>query len=132
MIISNNIKKHQSGYIALIAIVIIVAVTLGISLSLNIISIGESQSGLIKQQSVESFGLVDSCLQEAYLRLKRDGAWTGTTLNLGQGSCNITVSSLGSQRTIAVSADVNNVIRQVASGITLNGGAVQVDFWEEQ
>jgi len=123
--------KNQKGYIALIAVLIIMAVTLSIGLSLNILSIGETQSGLLKQQSAQSFAIADSCLQEAYLRIERDNDYPGGSLNIGQGSCNITVVPQGADRIITVDSDVDGIIRKIESSVTIVGNNIQFNFWKE-
>ena len=121
----------ESGYIALIAVIIILAATLAIGLSLNVLSIGEAQSGLLRQQSVQAFGVADSCMQEAYIRIKRDGAYAGGSLNLGEGSCTITVTSNGSDRTVTVASDVDGIQRSLESKVTIVGATLSFQYWTE-
>jgi len=122
---------NQKGYIALIAVLIVLAVTLAIGLTLNILSIGETQAGLLKQQSAQSFTLADGCLQEAYLRIKRNNNYPGGSLNITEGSCTITVASQGPKRTITVESDINNIKRRFESEIRIVGNNIQVNYWQE-
>ncbi|MBU0598291.1 hypothetical protein KKF61_04870 [Patescibacteria group bacterium] len=127
-----SIITSQSGYIALIAVIIITVVTLSIGLSLNILSIGETQAGLSVQQSGQSFGIADSCMQEAYLRLKQDSSYAGGNLNIGEGSCRITVTGALLRRTITVESDVNNVIKRLESDIRITlSGDIRILSWQE-
>lgn len=128
MRVSNN---NQQGYIALIAVIIIVAATLAISLSLNVLSIGETESGLIKQQSVQAFGIADTCMQEAYLQLERDSGYTGASLNVGEGSCAILVTDAGTDELITVTATLKDIQRKHESLVTVNGNQVTVQYWKE-
>lgn len=84
-----KIIKNQRGYIALIATIIILAITLAIGLSLNMLSIGETQAGSLTEATAQSFAAADTCLQEGYLRLHRSSAYTGGSLAIGGGSCTI-------------------------------------------
>lgn len=127
----NQFTNNQGGYIALIAVLIIVVVTLSIGISLNSISIGETQSGLLKQQSAQSLAIADSCLQEAYLRIERESDYPGGSLNIGQGSCTINIVPAGSDRTITVTSDVNDIIKSAESGVTITSGNVVVNYWTE-
>ncbi|MFA5134896.1 MAG: hypothetical protein WC505_03875 [Patescibacteria group bacterium] len=125
-------QHNQGGYIALIAVLIIVVVTLSIGLSMNVLSIGETQSGLRTQQAVQSFTAADACMQEAYLRLEQSGSYAGGSLNVGFGSCTITVVDSGPvQKTITVTADVSGIQRKFESTVTLTGSVVSVDAWKE-
>ncbi len=126
-----KIATNQQGYIALIAVIIIVAVTLAISLSLNVLSIGETQSGLIKQQSIQTFGLADSCMQESYLQVERDSNYVGGSLNIGDGSCTIIVTDVGTDRLIVVTATFQKIQRKLESLVTLSGNQVTVQYWKE-
>ena len=125
------IYKNQSGYIALIAVLIISAAALAISLSLNTLSIGETESGLLKQQSTQSFALAEACMQEAYLRLGRNGDYSGGQLNTELGSCTITVASDNSDRIITVNSEVNSQMRRLESRVTIGGGSIIVGYWKE-
>ncbi len=124
------IIKNQEGYIALIAVLIIVVVTLSIGLSMNSLSIGETQNGLIVQQSVQSQAIADSCLQEAYWQLRQDSGYTGGSLNIGQGSCTIMVTPSGADYIITSVADVNSIINKYESNITLNGNNLTINSWQ--
>ncbi|MDP2685391.1 MAG: hypothetical protein Q8P20_10265 [bacterium] len=126
----NKIMKNQQGYIALIAVLIIVVATLAIGLSLNSLSIGETQSGLMVQQFVQSQSIADSCMQEAYQKLRFDGAYVGESLNLGQGSCTITVIPSGADHIITVQSDVKNIITKLESSITVVGNNITVNYWQ--
>ncbi|XOU94296.1 MAG: hypothetical protein ACNFW9_05645 [Candidatus Kerfeldbacteria bacterium] len=124
------IINNQSGYIALIAVLIIVVVTLSIGLSLNSLSIGETQNGLIIQQSIQSQAVAESCLHEAYWQLRQDSGYTSGSLNIGQGSCTITVMPSSPDYIITSEANVNEVISKYESNITINGNNITVNSWE--
>jgi hypothetical protein len=126
-----RLANNQRGYIALIAVLIISAVTLAIGLSLNTFGIQETQSGLLKQQSVQSSAFADSCLDEAYLRLERDNSYAGGKLNLDVSSCTITISIDGNDRIITAASDASGVMRQLESRVTVTGGSVTVHYWKE-
>ena len=123
--------ENQRGYIALIAVIIILSVTLAISLTMNVLSVDETKTGLLKQQSAQSFAAADACIREAYLRIKRDNNYTGGNLNIGVGSCTIVVSSLGADRTITVDSDVNGIQRQLESQVTIIGNTLDLNSWQE-
>lgn len=127
-----TVYNNQGGYVALIAVLIIVVVTLSIGLSMNILSIGETQTGLRTQQAMQSFAVADTCMHEAYLRLERLGSYSGGSLNVGTGSCTITIVDSGpSQKTITVTADVSGIQRKLESTVTLTGSNVSIDEWRE-
>jgi len=127
-----GVVKNQKGYIALIAVIIVVMVTLAIGLSLNLLSISEMKSGLLKQQSWQSFTLADSCLDEALLRLRRDANFSGANLNIGRGSCTITVVRQGFfGRVITVESNVDNIIRNLRAEVRIFLGRIVFNDWRE-
>ncbi len=124
-------RHDQKGYIALIAVVIITAVTLAISLSLNVLSIDELQISLLRQESVQSQALAQTCLEEAYGRLRQDNDYSGGSLNIGDGSCTISIAGLFIFRRITVAAQVQNVERRLQSMVSVNGTTLQIYNWQE-
>jgi len=124
-------RLNQQGYIALIAVLIIVAVTLSIGISLNLLSISETQTGLLKQQSAMSYAIADSCLQEAILQIERDKTYAGANLNVGLGSCTITVVSQATDRIITVESNVNNIVRRLEASVDVSAAEVSLNYWQE-
>jgi len=113
----------QKGTIALISLLIITAVALAIGLSLNLLGLDEMRMGFRESKSSEAFYGAESCLEEALMRLKRDANYSGGTLQIGNGSCNIVITVNGSQRTITVSGTVNQLIRKIQTVVNvLNDG----------
>ncbi|MFH1207740.1 MAG: hypothetical protein V1668_04005 [Patescibacteria group bacterium] len=125
---------NQKGYIALIALVIISVVTLAIALSMNSLSITETDTGLVRQQSTQAEQAAYSCLQEAYLRLMRDGAYTGgTTLTVAPGSCTVVsvATPIPADRVVTVAADVGGVQRQFTGQVTWSAAGLTLVSWQE-
>lgn len=135
--------EKPKGYIALIAILIITSVTLAIGISINLLSINETKIGLMQEQTTASFFTADGCLEEAILRIKREPTkYLGGELNLGDGSCSITVMARvtscnitgkdsNNYRTIYIKSNVNNLIRNIIAEVNLTGGKFTLDCWKE-
>lgn len=139
--------NNQGGYIALIAILIIVAVTLAVGISMSLLGVGQTQASFTEQQSRQSFHLADSCLEEAIWQLKKNSSYAGNNnLNLSEGSCNITVEAKmiscdmskyytaktsNNYRMIYITSDVNNIIRNLVAEINLSGNNFILDCWKE-
>ena len=125
----------QSGAIALISLLIIAAVTLAIGLSLNLLGLDEMRMGFRESKSSEAFHVAESCLEEAFMRLKRDANYTGGNLSIGAGSCNIVITANGTQRIINVSGTVSQLIRKIQTTINvLNDGTTfgnETISWQE-
>jgi len=144
-----NLKKklnNQKGYIALIAILIIVAVTLAVGISMSLLSVGQTQASFTEQQSRQSFQLADGCLEDAISKIKRYDYIGSYYLNLKEGSCNITVEAQRiscdltqypapkpskDYRIIQITSDVNNIIRNLLAEVYLTGNNATLNCWKE-
>lgn len=124
--------KRESGAIALVTVLAVGFVSLIIALSVSLAGLGELQMGLEEIQSAESYRLAESCLEEAALRLKRDASYSGGSLSMGGNSCTITVLANGSQRTVNVSADVNNHVRKIEMVADIVTRGLNVTSWQEK
>ncbi len=125
---------NQKGYIALIALIIISAVTLAIALSMNGLSITETDTSLVRQQSAQAEQAAYSCLQEAYLRLMRDGAYSGgTILNVAPGTCTVVsvTTPIPADRIVTVSANIGDVQRQFTGRVTIAPAGLTLVSWQE-
>ena len=127
--------RKEKGIIALISLLVIAAVTLAIGISISLLSISEINMGLKGSKSGQAFHLTDSCLEEALMRLKRDENYSGGNLNVTGGSCNIIVEAAGSQKTINITADLDNIQRKIkaVTNVTVYGGRYyhEILSWEE-
>src|SRR3989344_3195474 len=81
----------REGAMLLLTVLVCGAVALGISMNLAMRSIGELDMGFAGKQSLEALAVADGCVEEALLRLWEDIDYAGGTLDLGDGSCAITV-----------------------------------------
>lgn len=126
-----NLPIRHGGYIALVSLLVIAAATLAIGLSVSSLSVAETQVGGIKEQTGASFQFAEGCLDEAILRLKRDGGYPGGTLSLPAGSCTIAVVPVGARRTVTTTARVGTATRSITASVNLSGSTPTVDSWEE-
>lgn len=122
---------NQQGYIALTAVLIILAVTLGIATTANLLSIDQNRFALSASEGVQAIGLANGCLDEGLLRLQRDTAYSGGSLNTTEGSCTIGVTGAGSTRTITSQASVGQSTRTVQADVDLTAGFT-LTHWQEQ
>jgi len=126
-------RDNQSGYIALMAVLIVGAAALAISLVLLTTSADSQRSALVAQQSKQAQALAVACGEEALLAIHDDTAFTGTNnLSLGQGTCGYTVTNTGaSTRTASVTATVGNVTRQIQIYVTIGPSNISVTSWQD-
>lgn len=129
-----NKKYLKSGYVALMAVLIIGAVVLNISLSSVIISITNNMNGLSYQNLVQATALSHACGEKTLMDLKENLDYQGNeTVNLGNGTCEILpVENLGEQaRIIKVTGRVNNSIRKTKIEISNINPTTVIDSWQE-
>lgn len=126
--------KKQLGYVALIAVLIIGAAVLNISLSSVIVSITNNMNGLSYQNLSQATALSHACGEKALMDLKENEAYAGNeTVNLGNGTCEVlVVENLGDQsRVIKTIGRVNNTIRKTRIEISSINPDINIVSWQE-
>lgn len=126
-------RTTQSGYIALLSVMIVGAVATAIGVVLLITSSDSQRSALVSQQSKQARALGVACAHEALQVIHENTAYTGTgDLSLGQGTCSYTVSSTGANtRSIVTSGTVNNVLRKIQVNVTIDSSNISITSWQD-
>jgi len=127
-------RRHdESGYIALLAVLILGAAATAIGLAILSIGADSQRSTLIEQQSRQARALAASCGQEALQLIHDNIAFSGTgNVSLGQGSCTYTITiTAGTTRTITNVATVGNIVRKSQAYVTIGSSAISVSSWQE-
>jgi hypothetical protein len=127
-------QQHtQSGYIALLSILIMGAVSLAIASALLIGGTDSQRETLALQQSTQARSLATSCGEEAMQQIHDNTTFTGTSsLTLGAGNCTYTVTNTGgASRTILATGVVGNVTRSVQISATVGASAISVVSWQD-
>lgn len=131
---SKSSSLGEEGYIALISVVIISALIILVASSANLISINESNMGLIEKQSWEAFYLANACGEEALIKLKEDLKYKGDeTLTFDNGTCTILKGTRGGNknRVIEVLASVHNIVRKIKIEINQVNPEIDIKSWLE-
>ncbi len=126
--------KHQQGYIALVTILIISAIVLLVGISVNLLSISESDMGLQKNQSSEAYYLANLCAEDALMKLKDDLNYLGNeTLTIGDGSCYIYApeGSGNKDRIIKATGTIYNHTRKIKIEINRVNPDTEIASWQE-
>lgn len=127
-------QKSQKGYIALILVLIISGVTLLVAISANLLGISESDMGLQKSQSSQSFYLAVLCAEDALMKLKDDLKYPGNeTLSINDGICDIlSVEGSGNQdRTIKTTGTYFKQTRKIKITINKVNPKTSINSWQE-
>jgi len=131
---SYNKTNNQQGYIALISIIIISAVTLLLAISANLFGISEAQMGLRKSQGSEAFYLANLCAEDALMKLKDNLNYSGNeSLTIGDGSCEILfLEGTGNKdRIIKTTGEIYGLVRKIKIDIDLVHPIMEIRSWEE-
>ena len=127
-------ERAQSGYIALISVLIIGAVSLTIATALLITGADAQQENLSRQQSMKARQAAAGCVEEALQQIHDNTSFvaTNTSLTVGDTSCTYTVTNTGaSTRTITTSSTVGNVVRKIQTYVTINASSLSISSWQE-
>ena len=123
--------KSKKGVAALITIVVISASILTMALTSSLLGLGELELGFTSSKGAEALSVVDSCVEEAIIRLERDSGYTGGTLNLGNGSCTTSIVANVNDRIITVVGNVGEYYKKVEVDTTLSSGKININSWQE-
>lgn len=125
--------KDQTGYVALMAVLIVGAAATAIALGMLTTGTDSQRSTLVVQQAVQARSLAEACAEEALQRIHDNTAYTGSSnLSLGQGSCTYTVANTGgSNRTIVTTGTVDSVVRKVNVYVTIGASSISITSWQE-
>lgn len=126
-------RTNESGYVALLAVLIVGAAAAAIGLVLLTTGIDSQRAALVEQQSKQARELAVACAQEALQIVHDNIAFSGTNaLSLGQGSCTYTVTvTAGTTRTIVTSGTVGNVVKKVQAYVTIGSSTISISSWQE-
>lgn len=128
-----NIHKNQKGMAALLAAVILCAVSLLMSrnslvLGLTGIDIAYNYE---KGQSVLSF--TEGCIEETIRQFQLDENYSAIdkSFSLGDFYCIINTSSSSGEQVITVTGNSGDYYKSIEAEILLNEGSVSINSWQE-
>src|SRR3989344_2077336 len=114
-------KIQEKGQLALLSLLIIGAITLAAALSASFISRTEIGKGFRQSQIVTAQGAADSCMEEALYRLKSDSAYAGGNVNIGDGTCTITIiNDSATVKSITVIGIVDKIRRKIEAKVQIS------------
>ena len=124
----------QAGFIALASMLVISAVTLAIATSVALLGVGEANTALGFKKGQEVLKNAEGCGEEALLRLRDNASYSGGSLSVGNGSCTISISGTGSDKTIDVEAAIAGppeYVRKIQLVVKRTGNSINIISWQE-
>lgn len=126
-----KLVKDRRGIAALIVVAIIGASALIMAFSASWFGIVDLDTGYVAKKGEETGALADGCMENAMQRIRFDVNYTGETLNIGAGSCIISVSANGNNRTIVVNATSGIYSQGLTVDLALSGNVITINSWQE-
>jgi hypothetical protein len=125
-------KTHyNSGFVALTTVLILSAVAIAIGITVSRLAIGEGQASLALTNGESALHFVEGCMEDALSKARTNVNYTSGTITRPEGTCNVTVSKVGTVWTITTNqtgADYAKSVQVVATR-TVNG--IAITSWQE-
>lgn len=122
--------RAKKGYAAMATVVVVgfIMLTAGIGVVMN--AINETQSSFAETQKEEVIGFVESCVQDALIRLSKTNA-IQASLILPDGTCTVTINSqVGSVWDITTTGTFQGYTKSIRVSAT-RGSTVTITSWLE-
>lgn len=129
-----NISLRTPGFVTLLAVSIVFALFLSLSLSVTYLSIDESSAArtLIVGESTLMF--VEGCAEDALLKSARDETFSGGSVTFPRGECDVEVEKDGSRWILRIIGLQDGFTRRIEVRIDRtpgNPGAIVLERWQE-
>lgn len=124
--------KKQNGYIILLSVMLIGAVSVTIAVSLLAMGIGSGQSSLSLQRSKQAKAMAQSCMDEALYNIYQNNSYTGTASTTIAGlTCNFTVTNTGgSNRRVDAWSNIYGVVQKTRVELD-SVSPINITSWQE-
>jgi len=119
----------QSGYITLIALLLVTTTALTIGLAVSLRGLGELQAGLAVSEAAVARSVANACVEDGLERLRTNWVSYSGSLSTGSDSCTIMVTILGSSATIIASATVNGYTQSITVQVS---DQLEITNWSDQ
>ncbi|MDH5533904.1 MAG: hypothetical protein OEX81_05785 [Candidatus Pacebacteria bacterium] len=127
-------RKSQQGFVAFTSLIVISAVTLAIATSVALMGIDHAQGSLSISKNQETLAMTKSCAEEALIRLRNVASYSGGTLNMTAGSCIISISGTGGNKTIDITSNISGpptYTKSVRLTVKRIDGSINIVSWQE-
>jgi len=123
-------RIHNSSGQTVVALLVFMMLAITLTLTAAMIVIVNTQSDTTYQQGEQALENAQSGVENALLRLERDGTYTGETLSLAGGTATITVSGTGPLTIVSV-GHIGRIVRTVTATADISGNVITVTNWSE-
>ena len=108
-------NKSDAGYVTLLSVLVLGAVSSAVTITLLVLGIQSSQTSASGMYSLQAHALAEACTEEALQEIRDSTVYSGSgSLENAAGSCQYDVSSEGVQsRRIEASGTVQSVTKKL-------------------
>ena len=127
----NNKTVVDSGYIALLTVIIMGAVATVIATSLVLLGLGYSRSSLSESQAASAKSAADACTESALVQIRLSSSFTGSgNLTLSGSTCVYTVANTVTSSIVATGVSGNST-RRVTVDLSSRSPNIVFTKWQE-
>jgi len=129
----NDRQMPESGYITLIAVLLVIAAGTLIATSQVLLGLGFTRSSSTLDRSSQAKSLAVACAEEALQQIKNSSSFSGSgNLNLTGGNCSYTVANQGGEnRLITSTGNASDIIRRVKINVEAILPQINISSWQE-
>lgn len=126
-------KTHDSGYIALFTVIIIMAVVLTTTATITFLSIGEAQSSYALYKGEGTLAFVEGCGEDAIWKSRGDSNYNGgMPINYPEGTCVVSpITKNGNRWTVQVNNQGGNYTRKIEVVFDRLSTGISIISWKE-
>jgi len=123
-------RNHESGFIAIISVVIIAALLMAISFTLSSNGFFARANVTDTESKEHSVALAEACVENARIKIAADPAYAGNeTLTIGTDQCTITSVTGSSPKVIIATATFQSAVTNLQ--VKIDPVTLQIISWEE-
>lgn len=129
--INSKALINNSGYVALLTVIIMGAVVTVIATSLVLLGLGHSRSSLSESQAASAKSAADACTESALVQIRLSSSFTGSgNLTLSGSTCTYTVANTVTSSIVAVGVSGNST-RRVTVDLSSRTPTIIFTKWQE-
>lgn len=133
IILKRKLLNRPKGFSILIIVLSVGTVALLITLTTLRVGIEEAEVAFVNERGEKVWAIAEACAEETLRRWQLDSNYSVDSFNLdiGGGACSITTTATSSERTVSVSANLENYHKKIFVEAIINQGDLDVVSWKE-
>jgi|GEM_PF-1751509 len=123
---------RKKGYIAILAVLVLLTVTGGAAATLILLSTGSNQAAEALRSGEHALFFSESCLEESLRQIILDPNYTGGNFQIPEGECETNVENNGGNYTIHALGKGAQYKRGVVAEALLGAEKMEITSWKEE